>query len=202
MITQGEDYHKEDINHNEHKELMQNKIALWKSQRRKTIAVVVPTITLAQDQESEINNNPNIKTDRPHAYIGGEDITNSTIKAAITSGEQGLFFSSPKAMVGALSTTLIETAEDGNLGAVVIDEAHLVHAWGTDFSSEYQELAALVSELRFRSPDKQKPKIICLSATIDTESLETLDSFFSLPDNPISIISAAFSKLSNIRIAP
>ena len=72
--------------------------ALWKSQKRKTIAVVVPTITLAQDQESEIHRNPKTNTDRLHAYIGGEDKRNSTIKAAIPSGEQGLFFSSPKAI--------------------------------------------------------------------------------------------------------
>ena len=54
--------------------------ALWQFQNRKTIAVAVPTTTLAQDQESEIYKNYKIKSDAPRAYIGGEDKKNTTIK--------------------------------------------------------------------------------------------------------------------------
>ena len=44
--------------------------ALWKSQRKKTIAVVVPTVTLAQDQENELHNNTKIKSeDRRQKFL-------------------------------------------------------------------------------------------------------------------------------------
>ena len=76
------------------------------------------------------------------------------------------------------------------IGAIFIDEAHLVYAWGADFRSDYQSLAAMIYELNSVAPDGKKPKIICLSATVDQESLQTLDTLFS-PHKTISVISSA-----------
>ena len=46
------------------------------------------------------------------------------------------------------------------------------------FGSDYQSLAAMIYELNSVAPDG-KIKIICLSATVDQESLQTLDTLFS-----------------------
>ena len=96
--------------------------ALWKFQRKKTIAVVVPTVTLAQDQENELHNNTKIKSKQFHAHVGGKHRKNSTIKDSIPSGKQGLFFSSPQSMLQILRTSLIDAAERGNL-AILADLA-------------------------------------------------------------------------------
>jgi len=157
---------------------------------QKTIAVVVPTVSLAVDQEMTLEDKPELKPENPHAYIGGQDNKNSIILEAIPSGKQGLLFGSPEAFVASLRVSLMQCAEVGRLEAIIIDEAHLVFAWGSDFRSDYQLLAALVTELRSIAPKGKKPKLVCLSATVDQESLKTLDSLFS-PEKPISIISSA-----------
>jgi superfamily II DNA or RNA helicase len=157
----------------------------------KTIVVVVPTIALALDHAESISEFPFLQPDQPHAYIGGELGDNETIKTAIGLGTQGLLFAAPEAIVyGGLSSALLNAARDGKVAALVIDEAHLVNAWGTDFRSEFQLLSAFAAELRSLSPIQQKPKVICLSATVSQLALKTLESLFS-PNGKISIIPAA-----------
>ena len=80
----------------------------------------------------------------PHAYIGGKKEDNKKILEYIPSGSQGLVFAAPESFNTTLRIPLIKAARKGNLGAVIIDEAHLVYAWGSDFRSDYQVLASLI----------------------------------------------------------
>ncbi len=155
-----------------------------------TVVVVVPTVALALDHAAALRNFPNLNPAQPHAYIGGQDKDNETIRAAIVSGKQGILFAAPEAVVAKLREPLRDAAQSGRLAAIVIDEAHLVDAWGTDFRSEFQLLPALTSELRNAAPQSSKPKVICLSATVTQQTLETLETLFS-PGASISIVPAA-----------
>ncbi len=165
--------------------------ALAVQENNKTIAVVVPTVALAYDQQNSLPKIEELKTKNNHAYIGGQDEDNASILTSIPTGDQGLLFAAPEALVGSLRNPLVEAAKNGKLGALVVDEAHLVYAWGSDFRSDYQKLAALITELRSAAPRGKKPKVICLSATIDAESFETLNSLFSPEDESISVIPSA-----------
>ena len=155
-----------------------------------TVAVVVPTIALALDHAAATRNCQSLAPDHPHAYIGGQNANNEMILDSIESEKQGLVFAAPEAFIGKLRQPLVDAARGGKLAALVIDEAHLVDAWGTDFRSEFQLLSALVAELRAVASFDQQPRIICLSATVTQATLETLNILFS-PGEPISIVPAA-----------
>lgn len=164
--------------------------ALAAAHPKRTVAVVVPTVALALDHAIATRNFSVLHPEHPHAYVGGQDVNNATIRAAISNGEQGLVFAAPEAMVASLRQPLIDAARNGQLAALVIDEAHLVDAWGTDFRSEFQLLSALVAELRDVSPPHRQPVVVCLSATVTQEAMETLEALFS-PNEPISLVPAA-----------
>ena len=156
----------------------------------KTVAVVVPTVSLAINHAEAVHDYPSRVPEKYHAYIGGENSRNEAIRSAIGHGEQGLVFAAPEAMVSGLRQPLLDAASAGTLAAIVIDEAHLVDAWGTDFRNEFQLLSALIEDIRRISSNHRIPNVVCLSATVTQESLGTLETLFS-PHAPISIIPAA-----------
>jgi ATP-dependent DNA helicase RecQ len=155
----------------------------------KTIAVVVPTVALAIDQAKALEMFPVLNSNQKHAYIGGQNDDNEQIRSAVANGTQGLVFAAPESIVKGLRQSLCDAARGGNLAALIIDEAHIVDAWGTDFRSEYQLLSALVAELREIPTQQKRPGIICLSATVNQGVLQTLEILFS-PEKPISIVPA------------
>ena len=144
----------------------------------KTIAVVVPTVALAIDQAKALEKFPVLNPDQKHAYIGGQNDDNEQIRAAVANGTQGLVFAAPESIVKGLRQSLCDAARGGNLAALIIDEAHIVDAWGTDFRSEYQLLSALVAELREIPTQQKMPRIICLSATVNQGMLKHLKYYF------------------------
>ena len=70
--------------------------------------------------------------------------------AAIRDGRQRAVFTSPEALFGALGDALLEAARAGRLGQFVVDEAHMVSTWGTDFRPDFQALAGYRQQLRIR----------------------------------------------------
>jgi ATP-dependent DNA helicase RecQ len=121
------------------------------------VAVVVPTVALALDQDNSARKLGELLGTYSHAYLGGQDQQNAEILDRISNGEQGLMFAAPEAFGGRLQPALLRAAANGKLAALVIDEAHLVDAWGTDFRNDFQLLAALVAELRLRAPLRRAP---------------------------------------------
>lgn len=140
--------------------------------RRGVTLVVVPTVALALDQEAAAGR------DAPRAWVGGASERNAAIAEAVRAGTQGLCFASPEAACGPLRRPLLEAARAGVLRALVIDEAHLVDAWGTGFRTEFQTLAGLQHELLTASPLTFEPRTICLSATLGDAARETLETLF------------------------
>jgi superfamily II DNA/RNA helicase len=139
--------------------------------------VVTPTVALALDQEraaAELDL-PNV----PRAYRGGVDnaVLNRYLAERIAEGSQGLCFASPEAVCGPLRVPLMRAAEGGYLRALVIDEAHLVDAWGADFRPEFQLLAGVRRELLRASPDNGI-RTLLLSATVTPQVAAELQRLF------------------------
>ncbi|SAK87929.1 ATP-dependent DNA helicase RecQ [Caballeronia glebae] len=155
-----------------------------------TVAVVVPTVPLAIDHAASTRNFRSLLPEQQHAYIGNQSEDRAAIREAVASGEQGLVFAAPEAFLASLRQPLLDAAAAGRLAAVVIDEAHLVNAWGTDFRVEFQLLAALFAELRRSAPAGRKPRLICLSATVTQDALQSLETLFC-SGKPISVVPAA-----------
>jgi ATP-dependent DNA helicase RecQ len=154
------------------------------------VAVVVPTVALAQDHDNSTGKYGDLLGAHPHAYVGGQDQQNAEILERTGTGKQGLVFAAPEAFVGRLQPALLKAAAAGKLAAVVIDEAHLVDAWGTDFRNEFQLLAALVAELRRQAPPARAPHLVCLSATVTQIAYDTLQRLFS-PHAALAVVAGA-----------
>lgn len=164
--------------------------ALAAAHPNQVVAVVVPTVALAQDHDNSVAGYGAQFGAYTHAYVGGQDQQNAEIIDRIDTGEQGLVFAAPEAVIGRLQPALLRAASVGKLAAVVIDEAHLVDAWGTDFRNEFQLLAALVAELRAQAPAHRQPRLIFLSATVTQIAYETLQHLFS-PHTPLALVAGA-----------
>ncbi|QKY02427.1 ATP-dependent DNA helicase RecQ [Janthinobacterium lividum] len=154
------------------------------------VAVVVPTVALAQDHDNSVSKYGEQFGTHTHAYVGGQDQQNAEIIDRIGTGEQGLVFAAPEAFVGRLQPALLRAAKAGKLAAVVIDEAHLIDAWGTDFRNEFQLLAALVAELQTQAPVRRQSRLLCLSATVTQLAYDTLQRLFS-PHAPLALVAGA-----------
>jgi hypothetical protein len=154
--------------------------------RAGTTLVIVPTVTLAFDHERTCGGTK----DRPLAYIGGRDDQNVVIRSAIEAGTQGLCFAAPEAALGPLKNALSNAARMGQLRAVIVDEAHLVEAWGTGFRTAFQTLAAQCRQWLDAAPPQAGFRTIFLSATISESARQTLIDLFE-PDGDIPMVSGA-----------
>jgi ATP-dependent DNA helicase RecQ len=148
--------------------------------------VVVPTVALAYDHE---NNSPR-DGDEPLAYVGDNKDRRAAIIERLATRQSGIVFCAPEAACGSLREPLLTLAQAGRLKALVLDEAHLVDAWGTGFRPEFQSLSGLRSELLAACPPDARIRTILMSATLTTETLETLEVLFSAPE-PLTLLSAA-----------
>lgn len=148
--------------------------------------VVVPTVALAYDHEN------NVRGERTDflAYVGDNAERRAAIHERLSTRQTGLVFCAPEAACGSLRGVLISLAEAGRLKALVLDEAHLVDAWGTGFRPEFQSLSGLRAELLDACPANARIRTILLSATLTPETLDTLEVLFARPER-LELLSAA-----------
>ena len=152
------------------------------------VLVVVPTVTLAIDQEKEAHGVLEAH-DLPAelAYIGG-DAGREGIKARIREGSQRLLFTNPESL-RSLLPELTEAAREGNLGAVVVDEAHIVDAEGWEFRPAFGLLPSIIKALLALVPDSRRaPKIALLSATLTQATVENLIRLFGWEDRQAVLV--------------
>jgi ATP-dependent DNA helicase RecQ len=141
--------------------------------------VVVPTVALAIDQwrsaESVYKNVPGVNP----LYFAAQDpdIDPTQVIHSIRSGQCRIVFTSPEACVsGRLRSVLEETAADGRLENLVIDEAHLIDTWGAFFRVDFQILAGL--RRRWLENSRGTLRTLLLSATITPSCRSTLKELF------------------------
>ncbi len=158
--------------------------------------VVTPTVALAQDHEFAARELG--FEDKPRAYIGGNSMTNATIRDRIADGTQGLVFASPEAVCGPLRRSLIAASERGQLRALVVDEAHLIDAWGAEFRPEFQVLSGVRRELVAATGGRLRTFL--LSATYTEAAMRTLRAFFS--DESTNRAYPQFAAVSAARLRP
>ncbi|MDA1015950.1 MAG: protein DpdF [Planctomycetota bacterium] len=155
--------------------------------------VVLPTVALALDQERQMveqfRNLPGGLPDRLawHGSLSADE--KKSIRQRLREGTQRVLFASPEAVTGSLCRELFKTAEDGRFKYFVIDEAHLVSQWGTEFRPEFQAMAGLRRELiECCAQHEHRLRTLLLSATLTEESIEVLRDLFS--DAIFEVISA------------
>jgi superfamily II DNA/RNA helicase len=161
-------------------------VELDKGKDRLTV-VVVPTVALALDQRDSIQHVVGHET----AYYSGNP-ANEEIKRRIRSGDQRIVFTSPEGLLSGLTPAVFRAAQEGFLRHLIIDEAHIVDQWGTDFRSSFQDLAGMrqglldVCDVPFTT--------LLFSATFTEGTLRTLQSLFGRP--------GPFEHVSAVRVRP
>jgi ATP-dependent DNA helicase RecQ len=156
---------------------------------------VVPTTALVLDQARQMAELLKKRfPGRPippiawHSNLSPE--TRGAIKAAIRTGQQGVLYCSPEAVVGALLPALYEAARHNLLSYLVIDEAHLVSQWGDGFRPAFQMLAGVRRGLLAACPTT-KFRTILMSATLAPDTIETIDALFG-PARTVQMVASVY----------
>lgn len=156
--------------------------------------IVVPTVGLAIEQADRIKEllaQTGLDHGGAYAWYGNQNSDERrSLLEKIKAGTQRVLFCSPEAVTGSLSPHLFQLAENGQIGSLVIDEAHLVDAWGAEFRPEFQMLAPLAQSLqRVSSTGFRK---VLMSATFNPDTLDTLKNLFGVGSQEAIEINGSF----------
>ena len=125
----------------------------------------------------------------PLAYHGGlRPDERRDVHAALSNGAQPVLFTSPESATGSLRSLLEQSAAQGRLDHIVVDEAHLVVGWGNGFRPAFQLLPALVRQLRHRA-GLRPIRVVLASATLSASTTQTLRQLFG-PQERTYVVSA------------
>ncbi len=113
-------------------------------------------------------------------YGGRSDHEVWNFLSRIRNGEQSVVFASPESLFGALGDVLADSAAAGQIGQFVVDEAHMVASWGTDFRPDFQALGGFRRRLKDGAEEIGVPfRTVLLSATITQADIATLSDLFA-----------------------
>lgn len=152
--------------------------------------VVVPTVALTIEQgerAAELLERAGQHHGGPYAWYGSQsEEVRTQLRERLKGGTQRVLFCSPEAVRTSLLPLLFQLAKHDQLGALIVDEAHLVDQWGDGFRPDFQLLAPLVQSLQSMAP--RGIRKILMSATFSPSTLETLKNIFAPPKQlPIEV---------------
>ena len=140
--------------------------------------VIVPTISLAIDQERAAKKN--IKCAKEHeifSYYSGTNNFNQILEAVRKKSARLLFISPEALLKNEQFRQLVQEANASNyIKNIIIDEAHIVVAWGDFFRIDYQCLGPWRKELLKSNPSI---RTFLLSATFKDYTVDMLKRMFS-----------------------
>jgi len=173
--------------------------ALLQSRTSGTSIFVVPTTSLALDQERAAfahmrSAEPNrAHPDRLAYYSGQDEAERSSIRARVRDGSQRLVFTSPESLLASLAPSVYAAVRSGELHYFIIDEAHTVGSWGVEFRPEFQALSGLRRDLLRTADDARQRsfRTVLMSATLTQDDVDTLVALFGDP-GPVEYVASVF----------
>lgn len=152
--------------------------------------VVTPTVALAQDHVRSMSAMPGLEATR--ALVGGmsEDARRAALED-FRAGKVPVLLLSPEMALDGAAGLLRDVAargaaghHGGHLGAVFVDEAHIIASWGRHFRPDFQRLCGFVRELREAQPAL---RTILLSATLDEDLRAQLKEDFGTGSHALEV---------------
>ena len=140
--------------------------------------VIVPTVSLAIDQERAAKKNVKIAKDNEiFSYYSGVNNYPSILDAVRKRTARLLFISPEAVLKNEQFRQLVQEANQTNyIKNIIIDEAHIVVAWGDFFRIDYQCLGPWRKELLKSNPEI---RTFLLSATYKDYTVEMLRKMFA-----------------------
>ena len=158
------------------------------------ILVIVPTISLAIEQgirASQFLEKSGLGHGGLHFWHGGQTReVHKEIRERIRTQQQRLLFCAPESACRSLLPILFEASRNGSLSDVIVDEAHIVDQWGTEFRPYFQILSSMLQALRDASP--RSIKSVLMSATFTSKSIDLVKGLFGTEDKPCIEINGCF----------
>ncbi|MBO3752585.1 DEAD/DEAH box helicase [Streptosporangiaceae bacterium NEAU-GS5] len=157
--------------------------------------VVVPTVALALDMERRFRDvimrmGHSGSPSGCYAYLGGmSDELKISMRDAVRNGQQKVVFASPESVTRGIGAALTVAASRGYLRYVVIDEAHLVEQWGTEFRPDFQALASQRTAWDNAAPAGRRPVTVTMSATLTDDQIRYLTDL--LPGSETAVVWAS-----------
>ena len=139
------------------------------------VAVIVPTIALAQDHERTLRHMEGLSASRALTSELTPDERDAVLRA-FNRGEVPILLLSPELALERARESLLTAAKPpdqkplaakGRLLALVVDEAHIVESWGRSFRPDFQRLPALLQQLR---AVYDALRVVLLSATLGDQA--------------------------------
>ncbi len=145
--------------------------------------IVVPTVVLALDMEERVRRlltgHDRNAGRRRYAYTGDLPLEDKQdIRHAVRTGRQRVLITSPEALEWGLGDALARAAEAGYLRYLIIDEAHLVDQWGTEFRPQFQTMASQRLTWLAKAPAGKQVATLAMSATLTQRQVQTLVDLF------------------------
>lgn len=170
--------------------------ALLKSRERGVSLIVVPTVILSLDMERRVQGLLSRDGERRspsgrYAYTGEmRDSDKQQIRDAVRDGTQRVVVAAPEAVERGLGASLSAAAEAGHLSYLVIDEAHLIHQWGSGFRPEFQTLAKQRRSWLAMAPPNRQVITVAMSATLTDQHVQTTADLFG-PGQDVPLVWAS-----------
>jgi ATP-dependent DNA helicase RecQ len=148
--------------------------------------VVVPTVSLAIDQERVTKSVIKRDYNENEIFAYSSGVKAGPILKAIKEKKARVLFISPEALLEnpGFAETIKEANKSRYLKNIVIDEAHIVVDWGAAFRVDYQCLEAWRNMLLMSNPTL---RTILLSATFEDHCVDILRNFFEVNGKWIEI---------------
>lgn len=168
-------------------------------QRGRSSVFVVPTTALALDLEVRfrevIEKVWGYDHDVPLVWTSETcKDDRATIVANLSSGQQPVLITSPEAISrSGVAEALKDASQSGLLGWFIVDEAHMIIDWGSDFRMEFAELSVTASQLidNSRSNGTEPCRVLLLTATLTNNNAVALCKQFD-GCAPIHMVAANF----------
>lgn len=147
-----------------------------------TTLVIVPTVSLAMDQEAQsrrfFTRTINEAFTPQSQTSDTSEEKRTTIRRGLQQGTLPVLSLAPEALLHSeLYQMCLDAAAAGTLQRLVIDEAHLVETWGANFRTEFQLLATYRKKLLEASGGQLRT--LLLSATTSAQCGQLLQQLFS-----------------------